>query len=142
MDDVKSWTKEQEWQRVNQVMELVKQEGDANCEAAFDFLLRTLAAAYAELVEAKRLNELHAKTVTPAEYVERELASARAEVERLRMKSDAEMLRVKACEHIAEGDDGWEALRNECPSTAAVSRLRDSFVTAQAEVQQLRRVTK
>ena len=39
---------EQEWTRVNQVMELVKQEGDANCEAAFDFLLATLAVAREE----------------------------------------------------------------------------------------------
>ena len=40
-----TWTTEQEWTRVNQVMELVKQEGDANCEAAFDFLRSQLAAA-------------------------------------------------------------------------------------------------
>ena len=33
--------------------------------------------------------------------------------------------RLKACEHIAEGDEGWEKLRNECPSTAAVARLRE-----------------
>lgn len=40
---------------------------------------------------------------------------------------DAQMLLVKACEHIAEGDDGWERLRNECPSTAAVAGLRDKI---------------
>jgi hypothetical protein len=34
-----------EWTNVNQVMELVKQEGDANCERAFDFLLSALAAS-------------------------------------------------------------------------------------------------
>jgi hypothetical protein len=38
---------------------------------------------------------------------------------------DANVDRLKACEHIADGDDGWEALRNLCPSTAAVARLRD-----------------
>jgi hypothetical protein len=38
---------------------------------------------------------------------------------------DANVDRLKACEHIADGDEGWEALRNECPSTAAVARLRD-----------------
>lgn len=43
-------------------------------------------------------------------------------------KADAEMERVKACEHIAEGDEGWEALRNLCPSTMAVATLRDQFV--------------
>lgn len=40
---------------------------------------------------------------------------------------DANVDRLKACEHIADGDEGWERLRNECPSTAAVARLRDAF---------------
>lgn len=31
--------REREWTNVNQVMELVKQEGDVNCERAFDFLV-------------------------------------------------------------------------------------------------------
>lgn len=53
--------------------------------------------------------------------------------EELAAKSDAEMERVKACEHIADGDEGWEALRNLCPSTAAVSRLRDAFSKARGE---------
>ena len=44
--------------------------------------------------------------------------------------ADAEMERVKACEHIAEGTDGWPVLRNLCPSTAAVSALRDAYETA------------
>jgi hypothetical protein len=43
-------------------------------------------------------------------------------------KCDEEMERVKACEHIAEGDEGWESLRDLCPSTAAVANLRDSYV--------------
>lgn len=38
---------------------------------------------------------------------------------------DAQVDRLKACEHIALGDEGWEVLRNECPSTAAVAALRD-----------------
>ncbi len=45
-------------------------------------------------------------------------------------KCNAEMERVKACEHIAEGDmDGndWRALRNICPSTMAVAELRDKY---------------
>ena len=49
-------------------------------------------------------------------------------------KADDEMLRVKACEHMADGDDGWERLRNECPSTAAVSRLRDMYIAAQQTI--------
>ncbi len=47
------------------------------------------------------------------------------EIKRLGDKSDAEMERVKACEHIADGDEGWERLRDLCPSTAAVARLRE-----------------
>lgn len=46
-------------------------------------------------------------------------------IRELVVKSDAEMERVKACEHIAEGDDGWPELRDICPSTAAVAKLRD-----------------
>lgn len=44
---------------------------------------------------------------------------------RLKESADQEMERVRACEHIAEGDEGWETLRNLCPSTAAVAALRD-----------------
>lgn len=47
-------------------------------------------------------------------------------------RANAEMERVKACEHIAEGDmDGndWRILRNLCPSTAAVAALRDKYET-------------
>lgn len=43
----------------------------------------------------------------------------------LTVEFDANVDRLKACEHIAEGDPGWEGLRNECPSTAAVAKLRD-----------------
>lgn len=42
-------------------------------------------------------------------------------------KCDDEMLRVKACEHIAEGEPGWQKLRNTCPSTIAVATLRDNY---------------
>lgn len=52
------------------------------------------------------------------------LHQAADEIARLGQKSDAEMERVKACEHIADGDEGWETLRNLCPSAAAVARLR------------------
>lgn len=54
----------------------------------------------------------------------REIEQLRAKLAESLDKSDAEMLRVKACEHIAEGDDGWERLTNICPSTAAVGLLR------------------
>lgn len=55
-------------------------------------------------------------------------ASLVAELAETAARHDAQMERVKACEHIAEGEEGWEALRNECPSTAAVASLRDAFV--------------
>ena len=50
-----------------------------------------------------------------------------ARAEHAEAERDAEMERVKACEHIADGDDGWEKVRNLCPSTAAVARLRDRY---------------
>lgn len=56
-----------------------------------------------------------------------DLARERQENERLRKESDAEMERVKACEHIADGDEGWEALSNLCPSTASVASLRNAI---------------
>ncbi len=52
-----------------------------------------------------------------------------------REKADAEMLRVKACEHIAEGDEGWEKLVNICPSTMAVAALRDQLTDEREKVQ-------
>lgn len=61
-----------------------------------------------------------------------------AEVARLATKSNAEMLRVKACEHIAEQDEGWEKLRNECPSTAAVASVVDRLIAAEAQLATLR----
>lgn len=50
----------------------------------------------------------------------------------LREKSNAEMLRVKMCEHIAEGEEGWNKPenRNICPSTMAVAKLRDVYEEA------------
>lgn len=44
--------------------------------------------------------------------------------EQLVTASDLQMERLKACEHIADGDEGWEKLEQLCPSTAAVARLR------------------
>lgn len=55
---------------------------------------------------------------------------------------EAEMLRVKACEHIAEGDKGWEALRNECPSSAAVAGLRDNYERLLATARRAERMEK
>jgi hypothetical protein len=53
---------------------------------------------------------------------------------------DANVNRLKACEHIADGDEGWEKLRNECPSTAAVARLRDALTDVREERERLRAV--
>ena len=57
-----------------------------------------------------------------------------ARAERAEAERDAEMERVKACEHIADGDDGWEKVRNLCPSTAAVARLRDRYAAKDARI--------
>lgn len=43
---------------------------------------------------------------------------------------DEQMLLVKACEAIALGEDGWEKLANECPSTMAVANLRAQLIAA------------
>ena len=58
----------------------------------------------------------------------------RHDAERAEAERDAEMERVKACEHIADGDDGWEKVRNLCPSTAAVARLRDRYAAKDARI--------
>jgi hypothetical protein len=55
---------------------------------------------------------------------------------------DANVDRLKACEHIADGDEGWQALRNECPSTAAVARLRDAYATTSHIQKMLERVSR
>lgn len=53
---------------------------------------------------------------------------------------DAEMERVKACEHIAEGEEGWEALQNLCPSTAAVASLREEHDALSITVEEGREI--
>jgi len=58
---------------------------------------------------------------------EKAYRETRNELEAMSKKADANMLLVKACEYIAEGDLDWEKLRNECPSTAAVASLRDEY---------------
>jgi hypothetical protein len=58
--------------------------------------------------------------------------------EAMRADFDANVDRLKACEHIADGDEGWEKLRDECPSTAAVARLRDSWKERGEALQQVR----
>lgn len=65
------------------------------------------------------------------------LHTALDEAEKQVVEFDANVDRLKACEHIADGDDGWERLRNECPSTAAVARLRDALVEAENQLAEL-----
>lgn len=63
------------------------------------------------------------------------LSSLLDELEKARKHNDdfdANVNRLKACEHIAEGDEGWERLVNECPSTSAVARLRTERDSARA----------
>jgi chromosome segregation ATPase len=86
-------------------------------------ILSALAAAERRAGEAE---DAMVKAITEAEGWQTERNEAR-------QKADAEMLRVKACEHIALGDEGWESLRNECPSTAAVAALRDALKEAEKE---------
>lgn len=60
-----------------------------------------------------------------------------AEVRQLRRDHDAQVDRLKACEHIACADEGWRRLRNECPSAAAVAALRDAFEQKKANESEL-----
>lgn len=46
------------------------------------------------------------------------------ELDSLRARHNEQVDLTKACEHIAEGEPGWEKLANLCPSTAAVTALR------------------
>lgn len=75
------------------------------------------------------------KSLADEEHRIAEALRERAEKER-----DAEMERVKACEHIAENLEGWSVLRNLCPSTAAVASLRDQLVEREAALAALARV--
>lgn len=113
------------------------------------------AACYAWVIgeweAAKRLLDSHAPdghNVTNSQFAElrrrceelqdanRELVAENHALERrceaAEAKADAEMLRVKACEYIAEGELDWERLRNQCPSTMAVAALRDALTAAEA----------
>lgn len=74
-----------------------------------------LTEAYARAHFEAR-NVLDRIGMTPEELV--------AEIGRLQRVHDEQVDRLKACEHIADGDEGWETLEHECPSTAAVARLR------------------
>ena len=53
-----------------------------------------------------------------------EAIALRAEVDRLEAAWEVDMLRLKACEHIAEGDDGHENIADDCPSIVAVRALK------------------
>lgn len=58
------------------------------------------------------------------EEANKDLMECKRQYAQMADERDAEMLRTKACEAIAEGQEGWERLTNECPSTAAVAALR------------------
>lgn len=82
-------------------------------------------------------DEKESWTAREAELV-RERDEARTEAASASKKADEEMERVKACEHIAEGDEGWEVLTQICPSTAAVAALRLSAEQANADAAAIR----
>ncbi len=88
--------------------------------------------SYAEL-ESELDGERKANQILNAGFVStcEDRDRLKQRVRELEAKSDAEMERVKACEHIAEGDDGWEVLTNLCPSTAAVAHLRRLYQDVQ-----------
>lgn len=121
--------------------------GDALCLGEDDArtLERAKLAAVAERDEAYHRGRSH--ELIEGEWVEikEQRDSLSAQLKAAEAKSDAEMERVKACEHIAEGEEGWEALSNLCPSTAAVAQLRTerdeakvALATALAALSELR----
>lgn len=88
-----------------------------------------------ELIEENlHLREANRRLQAERPALERDklVVQLRERLKELEARAEAEMLRVKACEHIAEGDEGWERLRNECPSTMVVAALRDRFVVSEA----------
>lgn len=92
---------------------------------------RCVACPYdvkADLIDSRALTQAQAERI----------AALEAEVARISAKADAEMLRVKACEHIALGEGPWQTLRNECPSTAAVAGLRDAYETTKSSLAETR----
>ena len=81
MSEIKSALDADQWQRIDQIRELVKQEGDARCEAAFDDLHTELAALRAQLAAVERTLE-DGRSIASDERRGRIAAEARvAEVE-------------------------------------------------------------
>lgn len=66
------------------------------------------------------------------------IATLQREAEEAAGAFDANVLRLKACECIAEGEEGWQTVRDACPSAAAVATLRDQFEALQREADGMR----
>jgi hypothetical protein len=79
-------------------------------------------------------HEIAADAIADGNNLAAQLAAVTNERDEARAWGEREMLRLKACEHIAEADDGWERVRNECPSTAAVAALRDESARLRAAI--------
>lgn len=84
--------------------------------AFYECIAGALGGTYVESAEAVQDN---------AAIITRHFAALSAERDAAIKLADDQMLLVKACESIAEGDEGWEKLRNECPSTMAVAALTE-----------------
>lgn len=54
------------------------------------------------------------------------------EVNQLKASLDSAEERSKACDQIAEGEEGWQALRDLCVATMSVAELRDRYERLQA----------
>lgn len=107
---------------------------DTPCNMPFERRLQGEVAA--KDVDRQHANETLRKELAEAwearnDYM-RTNVDLRKELAEANSAADKEMERVKACEHIADGDEGWERVRNLCPSTAAVARLQDRFTEAKA----------
>ena len=85
------------------------------------------------------------KMVTEIAIQVKEIAAQAAKIEELEKMADLEMERLKACEHIAEGEIGCEVLFPLCPSTQAVSvlclkfeKVNQEFLSLKAKLEKAR----
>ncbi|MGH9931017.1 MAG: hypothetical protein ACREA9_17555 [Pyrinomonadaceae bacterium] len=93
-------------------------------------VIRSHSDGYMKYITAYKCNDKQGEIARQSVRItelESELAEAKQQI-------DAEMELLKAREHIAEGDEGWEKLAGLCPSTSAVAAIRSQLAEARREL--------
>jgi len=104
-----------------------KRNATADESSAFDRAMAKSITAVADLSPQKpNVGEVEFDALK-ADLDQAAGETSKAEERDLSAEFDANVDRLKACEHIACGDEGWKGLRNLCPSTNAVAALRDKL---------------